>query len=81
MFDEEQHLSDLKRTAQGYSGHKEGFAVFCSVMRAFLQRHADLGVAIESGTDRSIRLLYLDSPLEISLSIVANPQQLRTRSR
>lgn len=77
MFYEDRLLSELKGISRYYSECKESFASFCAVARALFQQHPDLGVAIESETDHSIRFVWIDHPLQIDLSMIANAQLIR----
>ena len=77
MFYDERILSELRRASNAYSGYKEAFASFCAVARAVFQEQPDLGVTVESETDHSIRLGWIDHLLQIDLSIVTNTQLIR----
>src|SRR5262249_3742722 len=77
MFYDDRILSELKRAANSYSGYKGAFASFCAVARAVFQEHPDLGVTVESETDHSVRLGWIDHLLQIDLSIVTNTQPTR----
>jgi hypothetical protein len=58
------------RAAHVYAACKTAFTSFRSSLEAFIKKNSDLGIKIESETEYSVRLTYLDRPLEIALSII-----------